>query len=134
MPPLLNLTSERLERHGIFLLDCYFAQLIWVGSTVHPELIALLFGEGGVPAGGRHPQLLPELDNDWSRRVRAICQQLRNLAHRQPAEYYIVREDSEPLIKYQFTQFLIEDRINEATPSYAQWLSEVAAKVNNGSY
>jgi protein transport protein SEC24 len=128
------LSSERLERHGIFLLDSHFSQFLWIGSTVHPELLTLLFGEAQVPVGGRQAQLLPELENDWSRRLRAICAHLRSLAHCKPADLFIIREDTEPALKAQFMQYLIEDRVNEATPSYAQWLSEVSAKVTNGSY
>ena len=110
------------------------AQFLWIGSTVHPELLNLLFGDEGVPAPGRQAQLLPELDNDWSKRVRAICSHLRSFAHRKPAELFIIREECDPALKAQFMQYLIEDRVNDATPSYAQWLSEVSTKVINGTY
>ncbi len=134
LPVQLNLSSERLERHGIFLLDCHLTQFLWIGSTVHPELLTLLFGEAQAPVAGRQAQLLPELENDWSQRVRAICAHLRSFAHHKPAELYIIREDSEPALKAQFLQYLIEDRVNETTPSYSQWLSDVSSKVANGSY
>lgn len=135
LPPCLNLSSERLERHGVFLIDSGLAQLLWIGSNVHPELCQLLFA---VPhpaqiATGRVSELLPTLDNDWSRRVRAILEHLRQLARGTTPVMFVVREDSDPVLRHVFMSQLVEDKYSDATPSYAQWLADVTTKANNAS-
>lgn len=42
-PPLLNLSSERLERQGLFLLDNGLDLFFWVGRMCPPELLQMLF-------------------------------------------------------------------------------------------
>lgn len=44
MPERLPLTSERLERHGLYVLDNGMQVTLWVGSAIHPELCNLIFG------------------------------------------------------------------------------------------
>ena len=135
---MLNLTSERLERHGIFLLDNGFQQFLWLGSNVHPELCSLLFGTQNLAQipSGRTTHILPDLDNDWNRRVRAISETLRSrfAKNRQP-EFFVVKEESDPITRQIFMSNLIEDRsIDGNAVSYAQWLMEVTTRANTSSY
>lgn len=44
MPPPLELTSEKLDQRGIFLLDDGFCFILWVGSAVDPNLLYHVFG------------------------------------------------------------------------------------------
>lgn len=44
MPPVLDLTSEKLDQRGIFLLDDGLAFQMWVGSAVDPNGLLALFG------------------------------------------------------------------------------------------
>lgn len=98
----------------------------------------MLFGSPStsqIPSG-RSSQLIPELDNDWNRRLRAISETLRSTfgKNRQP-EYFIIKEESEPILRQQFMSNLIEDRsIDGNAPSYAQWLMESTSRVNSSSY
>ena len=98
----------------------------------------MLFGTSiltQIPSG-RTTQLIPDLDNDWNRRVRSISDTLRSKYGKnvQP-EYYIIKEDSDPVIRQLFLSNLIEDRSVDGTcPSYAQWLMEVNTRVNSSSY
>ncbi|KAJ3167262.1 COPII subunit [Irineochytrium annulatum] len=43
MPPLLNLSSEKLERHGLYLLDNGSELFLWVGRAIAPELCQMVF-------------------------------------------------------------------------------------------
>ena len=43
MPPVLNLSSEKLDQKGIFLLDDGQTFLLWVGSAVDPNVLQSLF-------------------------------------------------------------------------------------------
>lgn len=43
LPPPLPLTSERLERHGLFLIEDGQTIFLWVGRDAVPQLIADVF-------------------------------------------------------------------------------------------
>lgn len=43
MPPPLPLTSERLERHGLFLIEDGQTIFLWVGRDAVPQLIMDVF-------------------------------------------------------------------------------------------
>lgn len=43
MPPPLPLTSERLERHGLFLIEDGQTIFLWVGRDAVPQLIIDVF-------------------------------------------------------------------------------------------
>lgn len=127
-----------MERHGVFLLDNGFQQFLWIGSNVHPELLSMLFGSSStaqIPSG-RTTQIIPELENDWNRRLRSISENLRiNFSKNRQPEFFIVKEESEPIIRQIFMSNLIEDRsVDGSAPSYAQWLMESTSRVNSSSY
>jgi protein transport protein SEC24 len=43
MPETMNLTSERLERHGLFLIEDGQNIFLWVGRDAVPQLIMDVF-------------------------------------------------------------------------------------------
>jgi protein transport protein SEC24 len=43
MPPPLPLTSERLERHGLFLIEDGQIIFLWVGRDAVPQLVMDVF-------------------------------------------------------------------------------------------
>lgn len=43
MPPPLPLTSERLERHGLFLIEDGQNIFLWVGRDAVPQLVMDVF-------------------------------------------------------------------------------------------
>ena len=43
LPPALPLTSERLERHGLFLIEDGQTIFLWVGRDAVPQLIQDVF-------------------------------------------------------------------------------------------
>jgi len=43
MPPLLPLTSERLERHGLYLIEDGQTMFLWVGRDSVPQLVLDVF-------------------------------------------------------------------------------------------
>ena len=44
MPPALDLTAEKLDQRGVYLLDDGLTFTMWVGSAVDPGLLDALFG------------------------------------------------------------------------------------------
>ena len=43
MPPLLPPTSERLERHGLYLIDDGQTMFLWIGRDAVPQLVMDVF-------------------------------------------------------------------------------------------
>ncbi|PQK10679.1 hypothetical protein BB8028_0002g09980 [Beauveria bassiana] len=133
LPLPLNLTSERLASHGLYLIDDGQTQFLWVGRDAVPQLIADVFGvddRTNIHVGkGR----VPELEGDFNERVRAVVQKSRD--HRSLGvgsitvpHLYIVREDGEPSLKLWAQTLLVEDRADQSV-SAAQWLGILREKV-----
>lgn len=127
LPIPLNLSSERIERHGIYLLDNYIEYYLWIGPAVSPQLCQCLFGHAYPERLIPGKITLPEIDNDYSIRLRNIIVYLNRLYERCPY-IYLVREEGDMSSKMQFLSNLVEDR-TESSPSYAQWLGQIREKV-----
>ncbi len=61
MPPALPLTSERLERHGLYLIEDAQTMFLWVGRDSIPQLVMDVFNlptydllRGGKVSCGRY--------------------------------------------------------------------------------
>jgi protein transport protein SEC24 len=77
---------------------------------------------------------VPELENDFNERVRAVIQKSRD--HKSKGvgsiilpHLYIVREDGEPSLKLWAQTLLVEDRADQAVGA-AQWLGMLREKVS----
>ena len=144
LPPALNLGSDQLERHGLFVLHNGIDVFIWVGSQVYPELCQLIFNcqfaDINVGPVRPHPTFpctlmtttllqttLPSLDNDWSRRVHSIINHISRQHQCSPITH-VIREDSDPALKSAFLSQLIEDRSPDQ-PSYTSWAAALRDKL-----
>ncbi|KAF8965024.1 CPII coat sec24 protein [Flammula alnicola] len=129
LPPALPLTSERLERHGLFLIEDGQTIFLWVGRDAVPQLVQDVFDlpSYDVLRGGK--ATLRPLENPFSQRINAIIQKIREL--RRGAYYphlYIVKEDGEPPLRLWALSMLIQDRA-DMLPSYQQFISSLKDKV-----
>ncbi|KND02225.1 uncharacterized protein SPPG_02707 [Spizellomyces punctatus DAOM BR117] len=123
-PPSLNLSSEKLERHGLYLLENGFEIFIWVGRAVAPELVQMLFDRPAYDAITAGKTTLPTLQNDFNVRVNNLIGKIREVRIQMMTTYpqlYVVKEDGEPSLRMWFLSQLIEDRI-DASYSYPQFL------------
>jgi protein transport protein SEC24 len=135
MPIPLPLTSERLERHGLFLIEDGQTIFLWVGRDAVPQLIMDVFNLPSyeVLRGGK--ATLPILDNAFSQRVNAIIQKTREMRRGVYfPQLYVVKEDGEPPLRLWALSFLIQDRA-DVLPSYQQFITQLKDKVNGaGNY
>jgi len=132
LPPALNLTSERLERHGLFLIEDGQNIFLWVGQEAVPRLIEDVFDLPSYAelTGGK--TTLPTLDNPFNQRVNAIVAKTRELRRGVYRPYlYVVKSDAEPALRSWALSLLIEDRMDHMS-SYAQYLTRVKNKVSTG--
>lgn len=129
LPPAMNLTSERFERHGLYLIEDGQNMFIWVGHEAVPRLIQDVFD---LPAyaelvGGK--STLPQLDNPFSQRVNAIVGKTREMRRGVYRPHlYIVKSDAEPALRSWALSLLVEDRM-DGMSSYAQYLTTIKNKV-----
>lgn len=133
LPPLCNLSSERLVPFGLYLIDDGQTQFLWVGRDAVPQLIIDVFGvedKGQLRVG---KQFLPELENDFNERVRAVIQKSRETQSRGVGSIihphlYVVKEDGEPGLRLWAQTMLVEDRADQGV-SLQQWMGVIREKV-----
>ncbi|CAH1759678.1 6947_t:CDS:10 [Entrophospora sp. SA101] len=134
MPEPLNLSSEKIERHGAYLLEDGQNIFIWLGRQVVPQLCVDLLSVNSYEEVRTGKATLPLIDNPFSQRVNAIIGKTRE--SRRGVYYphlYIVKEDGEPSLRLWFLSHIIEDR-TDTVMSYPQWLAHLKDKVNSGSF
>ncbi|KZT23697.1 protein transporter SEC24 [Neolentinus lepideus HHB14362 ss-1] len=130
MPPPLPLTSERLERHGLFLIEDGQTIFLWIGRDAVPQLIVDVFNLPNYETLRSGKTTLPLLENPFSQRVHAIVEKTREM-RRGPyyQQLYVVKEDGEPPLRLWALSCLIQDRA-DVLPSYQQFISQLKDKVH----
>ncbi|KAH8113877.1 CPII coat sec24 protein [Phellopilus nigrolimitatus] len=134
MPPPLPPTSERLERHGLFLIEDGQTIFLWVGRDAVPQLVMDVFGLPSYDQLRGGKTTLPLLENPFSQRVNAVIAKTREM-RRGPyyPHLYIVKEDGEPPLRLWALSCLVQDRA-DVMPSYQQFITQLKDKVNGSSY
>jgi len=134
MPPPLPLTSERLERHGLFLIEDGQTLFLWVGRDAVPQLVIDVFDLPNYETLRGGKTTLPLLDNPFSQRVTAVIQKTRELRRGvYHPHLYVVKEDGEPPLRLWALSGLIQDRA-DVLPSYQQFIGQLKDKVNGSGY
>jgi len=134
MPPPLPPTSERLERHGLFLIEDGQTMFLWVGRDAVHQLIMDVFDLPSYDQLRGGKTTLPILDNPFSQRVNAVIAKTREM--RRGVYYphlFVVKEDGEPPLRLWALSCLIHDRA-DVMPSYQQFVNQLKDKVNGSSY
>ncbi|KAJ3327752.1 COPII subunit, partial [Blyttiomyces sp. JEL0837] len=124
-PPLLNLSSEKLERNGFYLLENGQDIYIWIGRAISPEFIQMVFDRPSYDAVATGKVTLPTLNNVWSQRVGnliAKIRELRLLMMTTSPHVFVVKEDGDAALRMWFLSHLIEDR-TDSSHSYPQFLA-----------
>lgn len=136
MPTPVNLCSERIVRHGIYLLDTLDCLYLWVGRAVPPQIIHDLFDRPALEALMPGKTTLPRLDNTFNRRVQAIIGKLREDRRRSflyPDLVVVKEEGGDPLLRLIFLSHMIEDR-QDIGVSYPQFLNEIRERIQKGGF
>ncbi|KAJ3278706.1 COPII subunit [Borealophlyctis nickersoniae] len=124
-PPRLNLSSEKLERHGLYLLENGVEMFLWVGRAISPELCSVLFDKPSYDHIVAGKTTIPTLQNDYNQRINNLIGKIREVRTQMFTCYphlYVVKEDGDPALRMWFLSQLIEDRI-DTSYSYPQFLN-----------
>ncbi|TFK58679.1 protein transporter SEC24 [Pluteus cervinus] len=100
LPPPLPSTSERLERHGLFLIEDGQTIFLWVGRDAVPQLVLDVFNLPSYEVLRSGKITLPVLDNPFSQRVNAVIETVREMRRGvYHPHLYVVKEDGEPPLR-----------------------------------
>jgi protein transport protein SEC24 len=135
LPQAQNLSSERFVPFGLYLIDDGQTQFVWLGSKAVPALTGDIFGVEDKNEVRQGKTVLPELENDFSERVRAVVEKSRDHRAKQVGSIivpslYVVREDGEPSLKLWAQTLVVEDRADQG-PSLQQFLGMLREKVQD---
>ncbi|KAF8935839.1 COPII subunit [Haplosporangium gracile] len=134
MPQAMNLSSERLSRSGLFMLEDGQNIFLWIGRDAVPQLCMDLFGVPDYQSIRGGKTTLPTLETDFNQRVNLIVGKAREMRRTSYySQLYIVKEDGDAALRLWFLSHLIEDRA-EPIMSYYQYLGHLKDRVNSGSF
>ncbi|TMW66412.1 hypothetical protein Poli38472_004177 [Pythium oligandrum] len=124
LPPVINLSIERLACDGIFLLEDSLTLYLWVGRSAPPALLSSLFGlqsMDGVDC--RQIKLLAPHD-DASQRMHNIVSAIRD--DRVPFADLVIMREGDPS-EGRFFWKLVEDRASfpGGSYSYSEYLGQI---------
>ncbi|XP_078407068.1 protein transport protein Sec24A isoform X1 [Cetorhinus maximus] len=125
-PPILQLSVEKLNRDGAFLMDAGTALYLWVGKRCCPNFVSQVLGASNYVSIPQNMTQLPELDTAESERTRTFISWLREQRPFFPVLHVI--KDESPL-KASFLQNMVEDR-TESALSYYEFLLHIQQQVN----
>ena len=143
MPPPLNLSTEKLDRKGVYLLEDGQVMYLWVGKQCDPEFLVNIFffisfvihflknktQLFGVPSLENVDTLqlrLPKLETLISSKVHAIIQQIR--AQRSTYQNLQIIREGEPREAKFMTSYFVEDR-TRSVHSYNEFLTNLYQRV-----
>lgn len=132
LPPRTVLAGERIDARGAYLVDDGRRLLLWLGKMLDPNFVGALFGPRGPPSADVDC-VLPESENDVSKRVRAIVDDIRARASRARHLALTVVIQGHPS-ETQLFPYLVEDRgaANvDGAASYADFLVAVHRQVSS---
>ncbi|KAL5035514.1 COPII subunit [Batrachochytrium dendrobatidis] len=135
-PPQLNLTSEKLDRQGMYLLDNGLEMFLWVGKAANPQLCQSVLGNPQVDTIPSGKTTLPMIPNDdVNERVRGLIEGVRQERMIMGSVYlqlYVVKEDGDAALRMWFLSHLVEDRIEQllSYPQFVGGLKEGVAKIS----
>ncbi|XP_063148369.1 protein transport protein Sec24A isoform X2 [Candoia aspera] len=125
-PPILQLSVEKINRDGAYLMDAGSVMFLWVGKNCGQNFISHVLGAPNYASLPHSMTHLPELDTAESSRVLAFIFWLREQRPFFPI-LYILRDESP--WKPGFLQNMIEDR-TESALSYYEFLLHIQQQVN----
>ncbi|XP_073476903.1 protein transport protein Sec24A isoform X2 [Aquarana catesbeiana] len=125
-PPILQLSVEKLNRDGAYLLDAGTIMLLWVGCNSGQNFITQVLGVPNYSALTQDMTQLPELNTPESSRLIAFISSLKEQRPFFPT-LHVIRDES--ALKATFLQNMIEDR-TESALSYYEFLLHLQQQVN----
>lgn len=124
----IRCSVERLQDNGVYLLENGVSMFLWIGYNVDPDLIHELFGVASAAQVDIDKGHLMDLDTAASRKVRSMVETIRqNKARFLKLTIVRQRDKLEPW----FNHFLVEDKGDNGSSSYVDFLCHIHKEIRN---
>jgi protein transport protein SEC24 len=127
LPPMQNLSAERLSSDGVFMLENTVDAFVWVGAAAAPAVLQQLFGLSSVDQGGDFSgvALRPASSSPLADKVARLLTAL--MAERGTSMRVFLVREGDPASEARFFRYLVEDRASfqGGTYSYGEFMALV---------
>ncbi|XP_042901312.1 protein transport protein Sec24A isoform X2 [Parasteatoda tepidariorum] len=125
-PPILQLSSEKIDRHGAYILDTLDVLYLYIGRAINDQFCTSVLNVSNFSAIPEDMISLPELPTPESERMRNFIMWLQD---QRPfhSPIKIIREDSKE--RYLFLQYMLDDR-TESLFSYYEFLQHIRQQIS----
>ncbi|KZC10745.1 PREDICTED: protein transport protein Sec24C [Dufourea novaeangliae] len=126
LPQMLRCSIDKFTDYGAYLLENSIHMFLWLGLGLSPQWVQAVFGVPSVAQVDTDHTALPILDTPMNKLITDIIDRVRMERHR-CMRLTIVRqrEKMETVLRH----FLIEDRGNDGSPSYVDFLCHMHKEI-----
>ncbi|KAK9309798.1 hypothetical protein QLX08_000620 [Tetragonisca angustula] len=126
LPQMLRCSIDKFTDDGAYLLENSIHMFLWLGLALSPQWIQAVFGVPSVVQVDTDCTALPVLDTPLNKRITDIINRVRMERHR-CMRLTIVRQREK--LEMVLRHFLIEDRENDGSPSYVDFLCHMHKEI-----
>jgi len=125
LPQSLSLSSEKLDSHGMYLLENGAEAFIWLGKQISPDLLQNVLGISSIE--GASSLVLPWLDTTESKAIHKLLDKIRTERRSYMRLHVLRRGDA---LEVNFFNNMIEDRTSSGM-SYVEFLCHLHRQIQN---
>lgn len=118
-----------MEPDGAYLMDNGFVTILWLGSSVSPQILLDLFGTDDLAALGPRISRLPVLQTQLSIQVRNLIAHEETLRGGRVAPFLVARQNMDGA-ELEFGNMLVEDENNDMM-SYVDFLCHLHRQISD---
>ena len=126
LPQMLRCSIDKFTDDGAYLLENSVHMFLWLGLALSPQWVQAVFGVPSVVQVDTDRTALPILDTPLNKRITDIVNRVRVERHR-CMRLTIVRQREK--LEMVLRHFLIEDRGNDGSPSYVDFLCHMHKEI-----
>ncbi|XP_071455652.1 protein transport protein Sec24C [Hetaerina americana] len=126
LPQPMRCLAEKMRDDGVYVLENGIHMFLWIGLNVGVQWVRDVFGAQSAAQIDIDRTSLPQLDNPLSRRISTVIEEIRSQRHRRMRLTLVRQRDKLEIV---FKHFLVEDRGNDGSPSYVDFLCHMHKEI-----
>lgn len=126
LPPMLRCSMDKFADDGAYLLENTIHMFLWLGMALPSQWVQSVFGVPSVVQVDTDRAALPILDTPLNNRITNIINRIHAERHRY-MKLTIVRQREK--LEMVLRHFLVEDRGNDGSPSYVDFLCHMHKEI-----